>query len=1228
MTSPPLGDAEFGHLNGPNLHRLPAEGNAASQLLQRALMQRTGERIVSDVTGNFKAILASKEVCNDVMVVFLGDDRSLVYLPIGQSFNISLAHSLNVARLYDQIAVVVTTPAPVALKNTRPTTSASFWIERNFKKTTRQALMIFPGDVVNAIEILKTRLASFDALGSTDPEKLEDHLIVQEKFDKVSREILAALSECFSAPAYTLKKSFEQGVVDEAFMVLVNSSMPYALANVTQRFTTSMAEGSTAGDWENNLQLQKVLSKEYAKKQCETAFLLSKDPERFLPDLIEVGMSMVKKIAHMPNNAVVYDQKTGTLFKLEGSIHLGNQAFRFVTTEPSTSTQLRSGYLVDRKPAFYKPMQAFLENDSTRSVLMLYEDEQHDRDKAALEEIVRTIREKNLFPSNRTQGQGVVRLSDVAKKLLAGKKLEENTTRRSTQNQYKFGAYDVKEPCLFVLHRGKAYIVDRTREYMPLRDQPDFYGRSPSLVSLKHDLFRVTLGDMDDSNDDLSKWISNAVTSGNKTASHVEMEPHKRLCIKSVTMHTPGLSPQCLTFGPNELRTVLMDPALYDATKQETALNYNLANLATRNETDLHFLKSLFSRKLTAADKARSLFQSYYEDRTATGDVHARGQNSLMALRSIQLNPFFDVRTRSVPGSGKKQFAFKKRDIYLQIPPFEMSPRVVEQRGLFLLAKGARENEIYSLNQTLSETVLPKDKYEIHTTALPQNIIMVAKCLSAMFKKVFGRSVFAQEGINFLHKPLVWENNDNDKSMVDNWLILKYVLLPVVKRGGVTFKTVSTTPGVLDSDVVTITPTATEFNMFAEDDLFRDNYVMSANTHLIVSKTNWPPILQAAALIMQYCLLTPTALSAVISEECHPGFAVDFIRHEPIYSEQAVFTTVSSHEMILSPGGVKEKEKGDGSIDLVVRGDIHTTRNTLGAGAVIVPSAYPNENGIPRAQNAAGKPIITRDGITRTDYGSLSNALADITTLSDADKKVVRDQLGMTTRHKHMFAHTTGNSDSRYPDEFVPVIRPVARPTHELRPVMGIEMSACMPLVGSNNSGWENFYMSGEPSTNPYASEMGSLYSMRYTKDNTAILPGSRSFLLRTTDIPQPEICCSTTAVFEELYDMSFSPGILTPHEKSFITLNSAHHFETSYGTIFKTDIGDPDVSGRPLLGKLDVPAAMGFSVPYTQTTDPTLCFDPTVCVGYNPAGLTKILKGPNDYYISSPFTVPPHSKT
>ena len=66
-----------------------------------------------------------------------------------------------------------------------------------------------------------------------------------------------------------------RGVTDEVLGTLMESSIPYSLAEVIEWLTTSIAFSLNPSNWEINAEVQKTLAKEYGIKSCDTTFLLS-----------------------------------------------------------------------------------------------------------------------------------------------------------------------------------------------------------------------------------------------------------------------------------------------------------------------------------------------------------------------------------------------------------------------------------------------------------------------------------------------------------------------------------------------------------------------------------------------------------------------------------------------------------------------------------------------------------------------------------------------------------------------------------------------------------------------------------------------------------------------------------------------------------------------------------------------------------------------------------------
>ena len=107
--SVPLGNVDSGLQDGVNFQVLPSHGNAASQLLQKGMIKEIGLNLAqhNSTTGNYKSLLAPKTVCNDIIVVFIGDQKSLVFSPVGLAFNVSYAHYIKTKRLYDQVNLII-----------------------------------------------------------------------------------------------------------------------------------------------------------------------------------------------------------------------------------------------------------------------------------------------------------------------------------------------------------------------------------------------------------------------------------------------------------------------------------------------------------------------------------------------------------------------------------------------------------------------------------------------------------------------------------------------------------------------------------------------------------------------------------------------------------------------------------------------------------------------------------------------------------------------------------------------------------------------------------------------------------------------------------------------------------------------------------------------------------------------------------------------------------------
>ena len=1157
----------------------PASGNVATQMMQNAITESVVQHMATATspTGDYDFILGPKNVCNDVMSVFIGDQGALPYTPLGSAFNISYTHMLMTKRLFDQIIVTTTRPSPVKQKNVYALTSSTFVIERDFMMHTRASCLPIPGHVVQKLKELRSRVDAFDPLGF-NTQRATDKMRYKEHMDQISDAIVEEVSQAFSAPTACLKSSQEKGITDEAVTSTQLNGIPFSLASVYDRYATSIAERNNPWSWERDATLLQNVATSYCTHLCDNAFYLCKSPVTFLPDLINVGENAVQKVTKLSSKARVLNLSTGEVLPLGGVILLSHQAYQYMMRTREINKTLSTGLYVDLKPVFYKSKDAFSPSDPNKQVVIMHERKgKHRSTDKALDTLLQAVSKGD---GTGTVPESVITLSDVGRQLLAGKDRQDNgkdgadddddesyvSTRSSTEKDKIMAKFQVATHCTFFAMNGRAYMLDSTRQQIPdaVQQHTDVAGRSPTLTGVRRNFFRTTVGDFEMKNTCLTKWVQK-VTSGGDANSDIDAQ--SILTMKPVYSYTPAVSTQELCFGPSEVKSALLDPALHQAKDMEAVLNQNLKMLSSRDSSEVAFMKRKALNMLTTADNYQTLFQQYYQSRGEDNATSLDTRLIQQALTEVELHPFYTVLTKpSQEDSTKKIFHLERRTSYLEMPV--LSQNVIHLRGCQLLGLGMDEKNIAKCNQLLM------DAMSTDTNKDTDQLKEAGPIFFSALEKVFSRGEWTMDRLCHL------QNEETLRAKA---------LVHVCTRGKTRTK---------ESD-------------------WKTPYVAQANIHMICARMNWPPVLRAAAMIMMYMKTTPTSLSATVTAGVHPGFSVDFLRLEDIYSEQAIFTVPGAHEMNVSPGQVATHEQGDNGVVLEITSDVGTTRNTLGPSSVTVPCAFPNASALRGGSNGMGDPIVSADGVLRTKHGSLAQALLQLDTEDyETEKAIIIKQLGLNMRKRGLEV-TAGTDQAGYTtEEFVAIIRPPTNPCAGPVPVMGTDKTGSQYLKGTRNTGWERYYCFSQSTINPYASQFGSLYQMRYTKDNVMITPMS-DMLLRSMLVPNSRNMARTTLAVEDLYDFNKEMCVLTPEERLFFTAKAAKSNGCNPDTVLRAEpMSDMSL---PSVTALDVPAVMGLSVAASHGTmqrvrrkdvTPGTCMKTGAC-------------GPFDFHLISPFTAP-----
>ena len=1055
----PFGNGPLGLTGGPVMHDMPRTGSfSAGTLLTKKLTQAAVNMITGPTNGSVAAILDDKDICNDLMTIFIGDRRSLVFSVLGQVFTLSYAHTVGGGNLHDTFAIMAVSPAPVKHKNIRPPTSSFFLIDRHYDSCTRLAVMPIEARVAQTIQRLRQQIRDYNISHASglpgDGWGDKNNVGTAEGIGSYVKSIEDQLFQCFGPAAYALKKSFDFGVSNHAAVVVSIGAMPLPLAEAVSKYHTSITDHSPC-QWQLNATLYRSLITDYEKNTTRHTFGLAKHPERFIDQLIKTAEQHVSKVAHDTSDKAVVMYE-GREVSINGVLVVSAQVYAYLTSNEVTKRLVYRGRLVNNKSFYYKPLRRLAESDSNMLVRHVHDDGNSAATESTgdngLVDLLDNALDPKTFP--RTKGDvdgGMLALTERGRRMLANSELGDDraeSTRPSKNLKYRLGEYNVDVDCTFFLYDGEAVLfAPMSTESLPQNALPDAYGRSPSLVSRQNVLFRASFGDTNPEHELAKTWSARICDDRDRFGAPASSSTSTIFSTKSVTIHTPAVSSQRLVFGPEEAKTVMLDPALYDVTDLAHAINANaraLSRLETKSSGGVKFMKDMLRRLFEKASREEAIFKLYFES-----IQHETLVSGSAPLSDMELTPFHTVGTLLDTDTGKHQLIFKKRRCYNEIPIIDKD--VIADRATNFLNRTLHNSDQRKLNDTLRDmcatTIFTDGKVQSVYALRPRstegvdllaNMRIAADKLYAMFVTWTTAQTHGPQDINFLFTPQsrpdmeigsngkrstsgrgeITEDTEDESAeregrnrpgarfqaegeVAKTWLIMKYVLSVIATRGRVKF----VAAGVVDDkerNIFNLQQDHIEemnekddlYAMFADDPLHPHNkHVMSARAFWIVTKSNWTLVQQAAALIMDFWYLSPTGMVAQIDAGITTGYAIDFVKEECLNSEQMIYTKRGAYEYILSPAGKDVDVKSDQSVDVLSSCDIATTRNTLGAGSVIANTVIPNPSAVPGAEDRGQSPIISVDFITRTRSGTLTDVLANARELNTKEKRVIEHHL-------------------------------------------------------------------------------------------------------------------------------------------------------------------------------------------------------------------------------------------
>ena len=1170
--------------NAFEIMRLKNPYVARDNIFARILTKATGMAILSNRDNLQNILLAPKEVCMQIVAIYLGKEPSLIHSELGQAFNVSYGETLLIRTLKDQLCITQSYPAKVSKPNYRPLKSSSLVIDRYYRHIQRISSCIsISGDTINRVTQLITRYGNVDGLVSDQQKTDEEKIKTKTGYKEVVDSILKDLNEIFAVQAGLAKESMIKGINDEAIITVMLNSMPIALYKTIETHTTDLLNSGNIKDWQTNTQLQRNIAKLYAMHSLDYVYMMAKNPHDFLIELVQLGKACVENVDEIQNRpySMVFNVNTGLMKPLGGIILVTQQAFTFIRRHLYKMTS--NGVLFSVKPVFFKPINCL--KDEGVVMHTAYPEIDVRFMSNALQSLINNYKGDQKLSNfiNTAKGEGFVELTEKGSKLL-----QSTLPRPGLRERFVFDYHRLEKNGLYFDYDGESYAIYPVREQAPSEDV-DYYGRTPALVSTRNVLFHVPVGDIT-YDEDLTKWL-HMVVNGDKSF-YQNSDPSERYNVKAVHCAMPKVTCQQYVFNKDELLSVFLDPFLYNIDPFIDCLNINYKNSAREN-TPLG-IRKIFNNKRESARQRTELMKTYFVNSSVSGEpLSDKGNSALVALTSIELHPFFSIEFDGT----KNLFYPSKRNSFIEIPLYALKSAAVLTRGLFLLSQNFSATKLESLNKEIIETGKNLDhtiqyKFEHFKE---ETFKKCFKEFTNALNKTFGSNCLSSQELNILY---------NDKNELDRFYF--YVYLPVIANGSFYIETNDQINfGVLSDEPLDIYKRDSIEIPFKNSNLT----TVAANIKWITLQ-NLPPIGKMACLFMYYMRISPDSIMAQIQANCHIGFAVDYIYGYKVNSEEMLFTKPHALEMILTPGGVEENKTSDDALDLFIKTDIWTTKNTISSAALSVPCVFPNQKVIQNPTSNPQKPKITRD------YLYLST-IRNANLIPESGANVIKNQLGKPIRTPDVYTSMMRQVSTDY-EEFVPMIRPVRDPSSNIINILGRDRFFNVPLGCSVETGWIMFYNAVSPTTNPYASEMGSLYQNRFTPNNINLKVyknenhqlNNTNFVLRTLYSPDKGTRCLTTEMIENLYNFAYIPDLLKPNEKLDVTTCLATKMEQQLNNVFESN---PYLYTSQKVREVDIPTAMGYGIPYR-------CWTIGAWKKINKRDEKSVQFYNNEYYINSPY--------
>ena len=1165
------------------------------------------------------------DVYNNVSDVFMNDNYSLLNHFLLKLFRVSYSYIGDFIRTIKNLTTIHQTYPALPLEHTQPRHRRSFRFEQVYEKVVLGSHFKIDSGMLSLMKrVLGSNIRDYSPFSDVDI----DDIIGQRSHDKGDVEkyievVLGVIQKCFEEEAYTTKISMDDGIVRQVANIVLNSAIPFAYAYVCDNFHERITETtSNIHDWPSMGRLRDDMQKLHLDQYLRTRYVLTKQPERAIEDLVELARNNICRIAGgSENNSIINGHQ------IRGRLICTKKAYKLLMRVLASRIAYGTEYYA--KPIYTKPFHALKEGTSNDKHTLLYK---HDRDNIFEMDPGRSETQRfidDIETNRRKQSQGhqqqtireaptaFVRYADRAKRFLQHRDIHDvdiDAGELEHRKQYEIANLEVihrDQP--YILFGGTAFAINMVDYTSPNVDMPyTASGQSSAFTYNETVVGHVSLGDICGSVITERKHLEE-LRSGSTSVHPLSVQTpinrkHMMSLPSNVVSHEFGadLITDVLqtVWEINTLESALLLPELFVSNKLADNLNVMLSN-SRRYNTDstirMQFDSMLRTAKtfcLTGQHSCRNLLIQHYRSLGENGTICSTSDpKRLESLYHCELHPFFQLGVASDRRSGMNsgdKFKFVRRTLCGEVPITVVDLNTWKLRALNFL------EHMSVSDRTLLEEQIQKLKT---VTKLPfvncANSIKYREGDTFKTIQVLGPEDKTSEVIDSIGKLLLHAFNDiytpnhRNHAKYVSYLNQRLNKPDLIKGNESTFKYMTMvnylvvipyiTNGcfqlVLDD---TFQEKDTQTNKFKcwrlSDDqssqlysnLFRDtlpkthlSVPLSCNMQLIL-RTQWPPAVKLAALMTLFVYNSPTAIQATLRKGMKQLYSVDFFKADELYNEQVVATLNNTHDLLLSPGRVTIKEVAgkNPSMNGSLTCNMFYAHNTLGAPGVKIDCACPNQKIGDMARDNSRRPIISCDSFWTPS--SISNPVVILDEVdNDIESNLIQNNMHALKRRKQESSQLTIDGRTpgdRIPSEWVSMLRPS-------------RMITSMPIS----------ILDG----NPFC-RFGGLYWQMYTA-NGVPLDSSNGITTATNNNGSKEAVCKMTHVLESLFnrrvnvevkdryfnknEIQHMNSLLTRHEEEVTSLPQA----TPHSFVNRVE---------GLLNNASISLRQAQSVPYTASTD------------------------------------------